>query len=115
MSKEQRHQHRSDLDEQGITIRVADAMSPSTTVSGTKDGGILFRVVSDAFKSTSGDITLDFEGITALSYSAGCSFWVILMEVLGNESTGRILIRNVNQRVFDGLTHGFEQAKARTG
>ena len=93
-------------------VMIKQVMDGAETISGTRDGNILAREAIRLLSHTpEGEVQLDFEGIAALTYSAACSFWVVLFSTNKRDVLQRLLFANVGESIKASLVHGLDCAE----
>jgi len=93
-------------------VLIKQIMDGAKTISGTRDGNILAMEATRLLSHTpDGEVRLDFKGIEALTYSAACSFWVVLFSKNKKDILQRLLFANIGETIKDSLVHGLDCAE----
>ena len=93
-------------------VMIKKIMDGAETISGTRDGNILARETIRLLSHTPAEeVRLDFEGIEALTYSAACSFWVVLFSTNTRNILQRLIFANIGESIKASLVHGLDCAE----
>lgn len=73
------------------------------------DGDRLGVVIADALRDSTGDVRLNFSGVSSATASSACRFFLAIVRARGSEATKRLVFTHASSWVMDSFEVGLEQ------